>query len=61
MAIADVYDAMINPRIYKKAIPHDEVIRVILAGRGTHFDPDIVDAFIAAEKEVIQIAAYFAD
>lgn len=61
MAIADVYDAMINPRVYKKAIPHDQVMATIKEGRGKHFDPDIVDAFVALEKEVIEIAHFFAD
>lgn len=61
MAIADVYDAMINPRIYKKAIPHDQVMATIKEGRSTHFDPDIVDAFVALEDEVIKIAKFFSD
>ena len=61
MAIADVYDAMINPRVYKKAIPHDEVIRTIIEGKGKHFDPDIVDAFLRLEQEVIGVSKYFAD
>ena len=61
MAIADVYDAMVSDRVYKKAIPHAEVIKTILEGRGTHFDPDIVDAFIAAENEVMQISELFSD
>ncbi|EAR61812.1 HD-GYP domain-containing protein [Neptuniibacter caesariensis] len=46
MAVADVYDAMISRRPYKSALDHEEVKNVILSGRGTHFDPDIVDAFI---------------
>ena len=61
MAIADVYDAMVSDRVYKKAIPHAEVIKTILEGRGTHFDPDIVDAFIEAEQEVMQISEFFSD
>jgi putative two-component system response regulator len=61
MAIADVYDAMVSIRVYKKPIPHIEVIKTILEGRGTHFDPDIADAFVAAEKEVVQIYEFFSD
>lgn len=46
MAIADVYDALTSKRVYKDAIPHDKAVEIILSERGTHFDPDIVDAFI---------------
>ncbi len=46
MALADVYDALICHRPYKKAIPHEEAIEIISQGHGTHFDPDIVEAFL---------------
>ncbi|MDR0649185.1 MAG: response regulator [Synergistaceae bacterium] len=45
MAIADVYDALISDRPYKKALPHEEAVRVILEGKGTHFDPVLTDVF----------------
>jgi len=45
MAIADVYDALISVRPYKKAIPHEEACRIIENDAGTHFDPVLVDAF----------------
>ena len=45
MAIADVYDAVTSKRVYKDAIPHDEAVQIILKDKGTHFDPDLVDAF----------------
>ncbi|MDR2726907.1 MAG: two-component system response regulator, partial [Deltaproteobacteria bacterium] len=45
MAIADVYDALISERPYKKAIAHEEAVRTILEGRGSHFDPVLVDVF----------------
>ncbi|MDR2636932.1 MAG: two-component system response regulator [Zoogloeaceae bacterium] len=61
MALADVYDALINRRVYKPAMPHEEARRIILEGRGTHFDPDIVEAFVAQEEQFIEIAARFAD
>jgi len=45
MAIADVYDALISERPYKKALPHQEAVRIILEGKGNHFDPILVDVF----------------
>ena len=47
MALADVFDALISPRVYKKPMPYEEARDIITAGRGRHFDPDMVDAFIA--------------
>lgn len=61
MAVADVYDALINRRVYKEPIPHDEAVEIIIAGRGRHFDPDIVDAFLALQDEFRAIAGRFAD
>ncbi|MBV1787561.1 HD domain-containing protein [Marinobacterium sp. D7] len=45
MAVADVYDAVCSRRPYKDALSHDTASKTILEGRGTHFDPDVVDAF----------------
>ncbi|MDR3183544.1 MAG: response regulator [Planctomycetaceae bacterium] len=45
MAIADVYDALISDRPYKKAFSHEEAVRIILDGRGTQFDPALIDVF----------------
>ncbi len=56
MAIADVYDALTSKRVYRDAIPHDEAVQIILSGRGAHFDPDIVDAFIKNSDTFKQIA-----
>ncbi|MCW2278687.1 response regulator [Heliophilum fasciatum] len=61
MAVADVYDALITRRIYKPAMMHHEAVAVITDGKGTHFDPDIVDAFLEAQAEFHQIAARFVD
>ena len=47
MALADVYDALICARQYKPAFPHAKVREIILKGRGTHFDPAVVDAFLS--------------
>ena len=46
MAVADVFDALISVRVYKKAMPYTEARTIIAAGRGGHFDPDITDAFL---------------
>jgi putative two-component system response regulator len=46
MAIADVYDALTSERPYKKAFSHEEAVNIIVEGRGTHFDPLLIDVFI---------------
>ncbi|QRP63318.1 two-component system response regulator [Rhodanobacter sp. FDAARGOS 1247] len=56
MAVADVYDALINKRVYKRAISHEEAVQVIREGRGTHFDPDVVDAFLGCADGIREIA-----
>lgn len=61
MALADVYDAMTCRRVYKSAIAHDEVAAFIIAGRGKHFDPDVVDAFVAVVDEFKEIAEKYRD
>jgi cyclic di-GMP phosphodiesterase len=50
MAVADVYDAMRSNRCYRPAFPHEKAREVIFAGCGSHFDPDIVDAFRGLEN-----------
>jgi putative two-component system response regulator len=56
MALADVFDALIAERVYKRAFPVEQAGRIIREGRGSHFDPDIVDAFVAREADFIAIA-----
>ena len=61
MAVADVYDALISRRVYKPRFSHEKAAELILAGRGKHFDPDIVDVF-AQEIDVFrQIAESYCD
>ena len=60
MAVADAYDAIISPRVYKPARTHEEAVRVISKDRGTHFDPDVVDAFLAIHAQFLEITARFA-
>lgn len=55
MAIADVYDALVSERPYKKAFGHREAVDIIADGRGRHFDPAIVDAFISVSDEFDKI------
>jgi adenylate cyclase len=47
MAIVDVYDACTTRRLYMPSLSQDEAVALILKGRGTHFDPAVVDAFLA--------------
>ena len=61
MSVADVYDALISKRVYKPAIPHLESVEIIREGRATHFDPDIVDAFLRISDDFDLIATHFAD
>lgn len=61
MAVADVYDALISRRVYKEGMPHEKAVRIIAEGRGTHFDPDIADAFIELADRFNDIAQRFAD
>ncbi|MBT4365366.1 MAG: HD domain-containing protein [Desulfobacteraceae bacterium] len=56
MALGDVYDALISKRVYKKAFSHEKAYSIIIEGKGTHFDPDVVDAFIKCEEDFKHIA-----
>lgn len=57
MAISDVYDALTSKRVYKDAFSHEKAVAIILEGRGKHFDPDLVDAFIELESKFYDIAS----
>ena len=61
MAVADVYDALISKRVYKPAFSHDEAVAIMRKGRGSHFDPDILDAFLDIEKRFAAIAVEYRD
>jgi putative two-component system response regulator len=56
MAIADVYDALISERPYKKAFSHEEAVRIISEGKGTQFDPILTELFEEIEDEFNKIA-----
>lgn len=61
MALADVFDALISPRVYKAPIPLEQARTIILAGRGSHFDPDACDAFLAVFEQMGEIARTYMD
>jgi response regulator RpfG family c-di-GMP phosphodiesterase len=56
MAVADVYDALISERHYKKALPHEDALAILQRDKGTHFDPLIIEAFMEIESEIEEIA-----
>lgn len=54
MAVADVFDALTSKRPYKEEFPMEKAFRIITEGRGTSFDPDIVDVFLEAREEIVR-------
>jgi putative two-component system response regulator len=61
MALADVYDALISRRVYKLPYPHTQAVTIILQGNGTHFDPQVVDAFLMEAEHFRATAIEHAD
>jgi putative two-component system response regulator len=61
MAVADVYDALISRRPYKEAMTHEDAMKHVLQGAGTHFDPQLVRGLQACEAELRQIAERLRD
>ena len=55
VALSDVYDALTTARVYKPAYSHEVARNIILDGNGKHFDPEIVEAFLANEERFIEI------
>jgi putative two-component system response regulator len=60
-AVADVFDALSSPRPYKPAWPLDRCFAAMEEGRGTHFDPVVLDAFCASREDIVRIRMKFAD
>ena len=56
VAVADVYDALTVKRVYKDAMPHSHAATIIVEGRGSQFDPDVVEAFLAVQDRMREIA-----
>ena len=59
VAVADVYDALTSPRPYKNAWSNEEGLAHLVANKGTHFDPDCVDAFVFQFSNVVLIQQLF--
>ncbi len=60
-AIADVFDALICRRVYKDPWPIDKIIAMFKEGSGKDFDPDVVDAFLKAKDEMVDVSIRFDD
>jgi response regulator RpfG family c-di-GMP phosphodiesterase len=61
VALADVYDALTTRRVYKPAFTHETARATILDGRGIHFDPQAVAAFLACEDQFVTIKEQLAE
>jgi putative two-component system response regulator len=61
MALADTYDALISQRVYKPPLTHEEAMQIIVKDKGSHFDPDVVDAFQARVADFRLISTLHAD
>lgn len=61
MAMADVFDALISRRPYKVPMPLEQAVELIRGERGRHFDPDVVDAFLALVPQLAEVARRFDD
>ncbi len=59
MAVADVFDALVSERVYKKAFSFEKAMDIIKEDAGSHFDPLVADAFISASDEVREVAENF--
>ncbi len=61
MSVADVYDALISKRVYKPAMPHAKAFQIITEGKGTQFDPRVVEAFEGIQDEFQGISRRYMD
>ena len=59
MALADVYDALRSKRVYKPPFSHEKAVEIILEGKGSHFDPELVDLFIDSHLEFKEMFEQF--
>ncbi|MGA3083404.1 MAG: HD domain-containing phosphohydrolase [Thermodesulfobacteriota bacterium] len=60
-AIVDVFDALTTDRPYKKAFPIDQSMEILKKGKGTHFDPEVSDAFFSIHEEILSIRREYED
>ena len=61
MAVADVFDALVSKRSYKEGFPLEKAMNIIVEESGTHFDPQLVEVFVAAKDKVFEVAKKFSD
>lgn len=61
LALGDVYDALTSKRCYKEAFSHDKSRQIVVDSRGSHFDPEVVDAFLDTENEFKRIREFYQD
>jgi putative two-component system response regulator len=59
--VADVFDALSTKRAYKPAFPLDKCFAILEEGRGTHFDPRVLEAFLTTRDEILQVQIMFAE
>lgn len=60
-AVADVFDALSSRRPYKPAFPREKCFAILEEGRGTHFDPQVLDAFFRKSEDIIRIQIDYMD
>ena len=61
MALADVYDALVSKRVYKPPMTHATAVEIIREGRGSHFDPEVLDVFLEAADAFKDITLRYSD
>lgn len=61
MSLADIYDALVSERVYKREWTHEEAANEVIRNKGIHFDPLIVDAFIAEQQSFREISDKYRD
>jgi len=61
VAVIDVFDALVMDRAYRRAMPVDNALKLIRAGWGTQFDPDVVDAFLSIADEILILCEHMHD
>ncbi len=60
-AVSDVFDALTSKRPYKEPFSIDKSFNFIEEGRGSHFRPDVVDAFLEIKSEIVSIKEKYQD
>ena len=61
VAVIDVFDTLVMDRAYRRAMPVEHALKLIRAGRGKQFDPDVVDAFLSIADEVLVLCEHIND